>query len=106
MPAKKKTDEVLIDVGDEDEKAVDIELDDKGESTITEVDNPNVDDQLDATGETTTNEDDDKRTPQQRVDEYLEQNEEAAKYSRDVTKRINKFKKIKLCKYLNEIITK
>jgi phage I-like protein len=92
MARKKKetADEVMIDVGDENENPVDVELDSKGEATITELDeNPNVEDQLEtATGET---DEEDTRTPQERVKEYMEQNDEAAEYSRDVQKRINKF---------------
>ena len=78
--------EPLIDVGDENEDAVDIELDDD-ESNITAV-NPNVADQLEAPAEGEKEED--KRTPAEKLEAYMEADEDAAEYGRDVRKRINK----------------
>tara|TARA_R110002096_G_scaffold190674_3_gene371840 strand:- start:2470 stop:3444 length:975 start_codon:yes stop_codon:yes gene_type:complete len=78
--------EELVDVGDNDELEVDIELDDE-ESNITPV-NPNIADQLAAPAEGEA--DEDKRTPAEKLEAYMEADEDAAEYGRDVRKRINK----------------
>jgi len=84
------TNEELIDVGEDDEVAVDVELEASDqEAGVTAVENPNIADQLNTTAESNEAENDE-RTPQEKLQAYLEADESAAQYSRDVQKRINK----------------
>ena len=89
--ATTNNDEDLIDVGDADENAVDVELTD-------EDDNPNIADQLAATEDddldTKAGDDEppkDTRTPEQKMQDYLEGDADLKDYySKEVNKRIGK----------------
>ena len=79
---------------DTDDKAIDVEFELENEDTEGTVSavadaNPNIDDQLQAT-ENTDDQTEDKRTPEQRMDEFSKSDPELESYGNKVKKRIKK----------------